>query len=222
MIKKKLLNFYLTYKKQIENFRILSIKYGQLNSILKGSSIDKKGNKLPWYTYPCIEYLLGVDFSNKKVFEYGSGNSSSFWALNAKSIISVENDENWFKTVSQNTYENQKIILSSDKKNYVESLNEFFDVIIIDGKFRKECVSQALKYISKDGLIILDNSDRKLERNLANEVRKNFDCIQCDFHGFGPINNYTWTTSLFFSRKFKIEPKNVNQPNKSIGALNDD
>lgn len=74
MIKKKLLNFYLTYKKQIENFRILSIKYGQLNSILKGSSIDKKGNKLPWYTYPCIEYLLGVDFSNKKVFEYGSGN----------------------------------------------------------------------------------------------------------------------------------------------------
>lgn len=219
MNKKTFSNFYLSIRKQLENFWILSQKYGQLKSIIKGSSIGKKGNKLPWYTYPCIEYLSGVDFSKKTIFEFGSGNSSIFWALNSKSVLSVEDNENWFRIVNQNTLENQKIILCSGKKNYVESLNMFYDVIIIDGKYREECVKQALKFIAKDGLIILDNSDRDLERDLAFEIRKKFDCIQCDFHGFGPINDYTWTTSLFFSRTFKIDPKNMHQPNKSIGAL---
>ena len=219
MIRKIFKSYFIPIRKQLKNFLILSKNLGQFNSILKGESIDKKGNKLPWYTYPCIEYLSGVDFSKKTIFEFGSGNSSSFWAKNSKSIISIEDNEAWFKIVNQNTYENQKVILHSDKKRYVESLNKIYDVIVIDGKYRSDCVSRAIEFIAKDGLIILDNSDRDLERDLAFEIRKKFDCIQCDFHGFGPINDYTWTTSLFFSRNFKFEPKNFHQPNKPIGAI---
>jgi hypothetical protein len=32
--------------------------------------------------------------------------------------------------------------------------------------------------------------------------------IQVDFFGFGPINDYTWTTSIFFSRDFDFKPIN--------------
>jgi len=43
--------------------------------------------------------------------------------------------------------------------------------------------------------------------------------IQVDFSGFGPCNNYTWTTSLFFSRNFNFKTSCFNQPLQPIGGL---
>ena len=42
--------------------------------------------------------------------------------------------------------------------------------------------------------------------------------IQVDFFGFGPINYYTWTTSLFFQRKYKLNPLHK-LPHFGIGSL---
>jgi hypothetical protein len=41
--------------------------------------------------------------------------------------------------------------------------------------------------------------------------------IEIDFHGFGPINDYTWTTSLFLDREIALEPKSI-QPTIPIGG----
>ncbi len=68
-------NYIRTIKKQIINFKILSIKYGQFETIKRWSCIDKNGNPIPWFTYPCIEYLNHLDLSECVVFEYGSGYS---------------------------------------------------------------------------------------------------------------------------------------------------
>ena len=46
--------------------------------------MDRDGNPLPWYTYPAIEYLRQFDYKDKKVFEFGCGFSSLFWALRAQ------------------------------------------------------------------------------------------------------------------------------------------
>jgi len=43
--------------------------------------------------------------------------------------------------------------------------------------------------------------------------------IEVDFHGFGPINAYTWTTSIFISRNFNFKPINKEQPNFSIAGI---
>lgn len=46
-------------------------------------------------------------------------------------------------------------------------------------------------------MLILDNADwfpKSVEF-----TQKNIGWMQVDFHGFGPINNYTWTTSIFIN-----------------------
>jgi len=66
-------------------------------------------------------------------------------------------------------------------------------------------------------LVILDNSDRYKET--SKYLREELDLIEVDFHGFGPINNYTWTTSIFLSRNFKFKAIDNSQPNYSISGL---
>lgn len=58
---------------------IIMQKYGWLKSFKTKMPIDAKGNPVPWYTYPAIEFLEQLDFTNKIVLEYGSGNSSLYW-----------------------------------------------------------------------------------------------------------------------------------------------
>ena len=43
--------------------------------------------------------------------------------------------------------------------------------------------------------------------------------IEVDFHGFGPINNYTWTTSIFFNRNTRLKPTDNIQPHFSIAGI---
>jgi len=207
--------------KQAKNFIILSKIYGQYKSIRNSSSINERGEPIPWYTYPAIEFLNQFDFSDKKVFEFGSGNSSLDWSERCLSLISIEHDHCWFNKIKNNIRSNQRLFLRKDKDEYVKSINSFetkFDIIIIDGVFRQDCAMQVEKNLNlESGIVILDNSDWYAET--AKFLRDSLNMIQIDFHGFGPINSYTWTTSLFLTRGVMMNPKNKIQPAYSLSAL---
>lgn len=86
-------------------------EYGHLRSRNLGLPVASNGDQLPWYTYPVIEFLSQLDFSKKLVFEFGSGNSSKYWAKRARSITSVENDVAWHQTLAQDKGPNQTGLL---------------------------------------------------------------------------------------------------------------
>jgi len=46
-------------------------------------------------------------------------------------------------------------------------------------------------------MLVLDNSDWYPKS--VRFIQDNLGWMQIDFHGFGPINNYTWTTSVFIN-----------------------
>ena len=122
----------------------------------------------------------------------------------------------WFNTINKNRLDNQKIIFLEKKDDYIKAIssqNRKFDVIVIDGKYRHQCSKNAVKSLAKGGIIILDNSDRFPK---TVEVLREHNLIQVNFNGFGPINNYTWTTSIFFSRDFNFK---INSPLQHIGKL---
>ena len=207
------------YKKMLMNFRILSKEYGQWESIKHEMCIDAQKNPIPWYTYPAIEYLRQLDISDKSVFEFGCGNSSLFWAQRAKEVISIEDSKMWYETIRKLKNDNQQIVLVEEKTDYVSyitKLNRHFDIIVVDGQYRFDCANSALNCLNDNGMMILDNSDWYPN---TSELLRNHDLIEIDFSGFGPINNYTWTTSLYFSRKIKIEPINNIQPFSPIGSI---
>jgi len=176
------------------------------------------------YLYPAIEYLCNIDFSDKNIFEFGSGYSSLFWARRAKSLISVEHDEKWYKKIKAYCIKNQQILLKEVNNKYEETIIEQkikYDVIIIDGIRRPQCskiIKNYFNFQSIEGcMVILDNSD--WYRETAKYLRENLDMIEVDFHGFGPINDYTWTTSVFVSRNFRFKSNNNVQPHFSISAI---
>lgn len=105
--------------------------------------------------------------------------------------------------------------------SFPRSLKKQFDCIIIDGVERMQCaleVPHLLKKEAKEGaMVILDNAD--WYANTARYLRETLNLIEIDFHGFGAINAYTWTTSIFLTRNFAFKPLQGIQPHYSLKAL---
>lgn len=193
-------------------------KYGYYETLQSGKPVDVDGNCLPWFTYPAIEYLKQLDLSKKTVLEWGCGYSSLFFAQRVSFIDSIEDDSNWYNEIKGKLPVNAALHLVTEA-NYVsiaESLGKKYDIIIIDAKHRDECAKIACNYLNEGGIIIIDNSDWF---KVSSKIIRDNDLIEVDFHGFGPINDYTWTTSIFFSRSAKIKPIDDLQPSFAIGGL---
>lgn len=126
-------------------------------------------------------------------------------------MVSVEHDREWFVKIEsklQGNYRNVKLVLEQDKENYINSILQQdlkFDIVVIDGRWRGFCASVIGEKLNlKDGfMIILDNSD--WYPKTAEFIKEKYETIRVDFHGFSPINSYTLTTSVFFSRNFNFE-----------------
>ena len=180
------------------NMEILANGHGQLLTFDTHLPVDNYGNALPWFTYPAIEYLRRFDCSGWRVFEYGAGQSTIYWSHRGALITSVEHNEQWFTEMTQKQLPNSQIVHRTDPEQYADAIrlgNERFKVIIIDGVWREICAERCTKYLSDDGFLILDNSDWYHEA--ASRIRKK-GFLEVSFSGFGPVNDYTWTTSLFF------------------------
>ena len=187
---------------QLHGFRTLAVDFGQWRSIREKASVDNERNPIPWYTYPAIEYVKRLDVSDKSVFEWGSGNSSLFWAARVEQIVSIEHDSDWFDFVNKGKLPNQEVVHLQEKTEYVGAIlsrKRKFDIIVIDGEYRCECSENAVKCLNDAGLIILDNSDWWPR---ATEILRQHGLIQIDFSGFGPLVGFTTTTSLFLSETF--------------------
>lgn len=200
--------------------------FGIARTIDEKICADRDGNPIPWYTYPAIEYLSQFDYLDKKIFEYGCGNSSLFWAARAKKVISIEDNPRWFEKWQREFFAPNLHICWRDEgeiyENAVFEENETYDVIIVDGKRRAQCAAAAVKALAPGGMVILDDSDRintSEEYVKAVEVLKNANLLQVDFYGFCPMNNYTKTTSVFFSRDFAFNSKFDVQPVNGLGNL---
>lgn len=206
-------------RKTLNNYEILSVQFGQFETMRKWESVDGEGAPIPWYCYPAIEYVKQLDLSDKRVFEYGLGNSTLFWADRCEKVVSVEDSREWFDKISTRLPGAAECLFCESKKDYVNSIHGFdvkFDLIVVDGSYRSECASESLKMLSEDGFIILDNSDWN---EAASAVLRDADLIEVDMSGFGPINGYTTTTSFYFRRNVRLRPAYDRQPVHGVGSL---
>jgi hypothetical protein len=99
------------------------------------------------------------------VLEFGSGRSTIWWLKNGCEVTSVENHEGWYKEVSLKTSKYLplcKYIFAENVKDYSEAGGDNkFDLIIVDGSWRRECMENALKHnLKENGIVYLDDSDK--------------------------------------------------------------
>lgn len=172
--------------------------------------LDEDGCPIPWLTYPCVCYLKQLDFSQRSVFEYGSGASTEFWASRAERVVSVENEAAWATRISDLALPNVELIVATGD-TYVAACNRAapHDVIVIDGYWRYDCAKVCFQALSPGGMIILDNSERY---PAIIEYLRGQGLNQVDFIGPGPINRYVWATSIFLTRGADMKPRKLMQP----------
>jgi hypothetical protein len=197
----------------------LERRYGHWRSAWRQESVDADGSPLPWYTYPAIEYLRQLDVSDWAIFEYGSGNSTLYWAGRCRQVTAVEDDPDWHRALLAKIPPNVTYLFETDPERYAGAparAGHGFDCIVIDGSARPRCAQSAAEFLKPGGLIILDNAD--WFPNAAAALR-GAGLIEVDFHGFGPINGYSWTTSLFLSRDFAPKLSGGRQPLHSRAAV---
>lgn len=204
--------------KLLDVIDILFYQQGMANSITTSRPMDGQNNELPWYTYPSITYLNQLDFAECEIVEFGCGFSTLFWSSKAKYVTSIERDELWYIEVSEKIKnDNVDLQLHSDRDEYFKQLDSLskrkYDVIIIDGRDRYLTTKSMVSALRHGGIIIFDNSD--WYPSSCSFLRQS-GFSQIDFAGFGPINNYTWCTSVFINGNITIPH---NDKLKVIGGL---
>jgi hypothetical protein len=191
--------------------------YGWVRSVREGRCVDRQGNPIPWYTYPAIDFLKQLDYSERTVFEYGAGFSTLFWAARAHRVTSIELDPDWYETLLPQVPENCELVLSPLEIGiYSRQISErgLFDVIVVDGgPTRPPCCMMALSHVKPGGMVILDNSDQCPQ---SASILRDSGLIQADFTGFAPLNEHAHTTSIFFTREYNFGPTRGFQPHPSV------
>lgn len=136
---------------------------GWYKSFIEKKPINRKGEPIPWLTYAFIDFIKPRLHRDMIMFEYGCGNSTLWFASLVKHIDSVEHEEGWFQEISSKVPSNVQIYFKSLETNeYEQSVMltpYFYDLILVDGRKRLECVQCAVQKLSDNGVIIVDNSE---------------------------------------------------------------
>jgi len=180
------------------------VKTGFLLSRLKKLPIDADGEFIPWMNYPIVEFLKKRLNKEISMFEYGSGFSTMFYSKRVKEVISIEYDMKWYDSIKNRIkeYQNAKIHFKALNEGYENAVSEFsdgkpFDLILIDGRKRMECLYKSIPFLSKKGVIILDDSSRE-KYSKAFEIMKQEGFNEITFSGLKPRGLGNDSTTIFY------------------------
>jgi hypothetical protein len=133
---------------------------------------------MPWYTFPCLDYLKSIDIKQWEVFEWGGGCSTVWYSFNCAHVDCLETNPDWSNKIINYLTMNKKVNFSIDVievppsanvphpnkdayLGYLQTKNKMYDVIAIDGSYRNECISISLPFIKPGGLLIFDNYEQE-------------------------------------------------------------
>lgn len=172
--------------------------------------VDQAGNPIPWVTYSFIDFIKNRINNSHTIFEFGSGNSTFFYAGRAKKVVSVEHDKAWFDKIVKQKPQNSDLIYCKleDNGDYCRvplTLNEKFNIIIVDGRDRVNCCKQCLSALTENGVVVLDDSERPQYREAIDFLTEN-GFKELTFTGISPGVFIYKATSVFY------------KPNNCIGV----
>ena len=156
-------------------------------------------SRTPWLAFSAVDYLESL-VSGRRVFEFGSGMSTLWFAERCSQVVSVESNATWYDSITQRSLgmHNVRIVYANSKESYLAAIagaGDKFDLILIDGLYRKECVDLARSYLNREGLIVVDNTDT--DHDLSDQVKELFrDSDIKAFRGWVPGNLHPIETSI--------------------------
>lgn len=175
---------------------------GWYKSFYGKQSIDNNNQPIPWCTYPFIKFIeprLKKDFI---AFEFGCGNSTLWYSRKITSIKSVEHNKEWYNRMTKQVPSNSTIVYKEINENgdYAKEVlnsHENYDIVIIDGEDRNNCLKYSLGKLTVYGVIVFDNTDRD-DYSPSYILLGKSGFKRIDFTGMAPIINTNSCTSIFY------------------------
>lgn len=178
------------------------LETGWLNSFKSGKPVDINLKPLPWFTYATIDFLkLRLD-RDLNILELGSGNSTFFFSERVAKITSLEHSKEWYQEIFNKIPYNVELIFtkSNTAEEYLKPISNIekkYDIIIIDSLFRNECLVECLNYLTGQGIIIFDDTERnEYLEGIQFALKKGFK--QLDFSGIAPGIFFRKCTTVFY------------------------
>ncbi len=175
---------------------------GWFNAYRKTLPLTKNDEPLPFYTYPMIDFLTPRLIYEFEIFEFGAGYSTIYFSKRGKHITTVEHDSDWYETMTAILPDNvtliyQEFATDGDYCKTAQKTGKRYDIIIIDGRDRVNCIKQAIDTLKGNGVMILDDAERERYREgISFLLNKDFRKI--DFWGMSPGSSINKNTALFY------------------------
>jgi precorrin-6B methylase 2 len=119
----------------------------------------------PWWNDRAISYLDQQLRSGDRVFEWGAGASTVWLASRGAKVTSIEHDPDWVSNVRVRCPAADVRAAPEDARVYAAAIDEFeddsFDVVIVDGMYRPECLQRGASKVKPGGLLVLDDTDMR-------------------------------------------------------------
>lgn len=178
---------------------------GWLNAFCSSRSIDQSGDPVPWVTYAFIAFIEQRLHQGLNIFEFGAGSSTQWFAKRVKSVTSVEHDKQWFNNIKAIAADNinihfQTLEYGGEYSHFAQRCNKLFDVIMVDGRDRVNCIFNACCQLTESGVLVLDDAEReKYQSGITWLLNSGFKRL--DFWGIAPGVFNNKCTAIFYRDK---------------------
>lgn len=129
----------------------------------------------PWFTYPAISFLDDILTKDMKVFEYGAGYSTLYFAENANQVHSVDHSLDWVNNITATNPKTNVLFCGEDNMPLASAQKYIEEFISLDF----ECpISNNNNHNIEHGLLNLEYA--KYASQVTNWDKGYFDLIVID------------------------------------------
>jgi hypothetical protein len=184
----------------------LSPRPGDLLSWLRSMRARREpfSQVLPWLTFDAIRAIDRHLKPGSRLFEYGCGHSTVYWAGRGVTVHAVERDPGWHARTSRilASAAHASVRLAGDEHGYVHGIDAVdgdFDAVLVDGDWRLACIDAAVPRIRPGGMLVVDNTDwhwfADVDRRVPAGWHKTVHAGCAPFIGY-PSETTLWTRPL--------------------------
>lgn len=144
-------------------------------SRIKYLLIKRKYPDKPWLVAGAVNFLEQWLLPSDNVLETGSGRSTLWFAKRTSYVLSIEHNEKWYEEIKRKiqdininnidyffesiSYEYDPLT-SGYLKRVSDLVDNYFDLVLIDGKLRGHCALIGLQKLKNNGIMVIDNVER--------------------------------------------------------------
>lgn len=162
-------------------------------------ALDAQRRPIPWFTYPAIALLESRVHEDWRVLEFGSGMGTLWWSSRVAEHVAIEHHTGWADMIAAQSQATIHRVDGTAPESYLAPTRgmEPFDIIIVDGIYRNECLLAAPALLAFNGVVILDDAHRPEYAMGLNALRaQGFRVLP--LYGPQPVSKHPGCTAIIY------------------------